>query len=163
MKVTGYIPMKPHLLKYIRYREGLAENKPMLIPDDNVISMYLDSLLTNKNAVREDKRHTMTSYKAKLPIRFSNRAIKWNDIFFSATRVQNFNNYVHKLLVDDLVNRIIVSKKLGQQEKETINKFIFEADLYEITFSALQKASQRHRKRKKTILFYPRNWHSIAQ
>lgn len=163
MKVTGYIPMKPHLLKYVRYREGLAETKPLPIPGDNIISMYLNSLLVNKTALRDDPRHTIDSYTAKLPVLFSNEKLKWNQVFFTATRIQNFNNYVYRLMMDDLVERIITSKKLGQQEKVTINRFIHEVDLFEISHSGLTKASQRYRKKKKKIMFYPRNWHSIAQ
>ena len=149
-RVTVAIPMRPHLLEFIKAKEHLPEGVALALPNrDSVVLDYLCSLFENKTAVRDYPQHRLPeTYTARLEVLLTEGRLDSGLIFLSDTRIIRFNNFVHRYMHDLLFERIAENLDLGIDEKETIYLFINRYRLYDLNFEALKRASTRYRERK---------------
>lgn len=152
--VSGHLPLKPHLLTFLRLKERLEPGEALSAPGKSLPAMYLDSLLTNKGALRDDKRDVVgEKYSAKLPFTLTDSRATWGDVFITPSRVIRFNSFLEQWLLQTLMDYVIASVEEGMTEKESIYKFIHRYELWDLNFEALKKASTRYRAAKKLPVF----------
>jgi len=151
---SGAVPIKPHLLAFILKKENLKPGTPLLLPGDSVLSNHLFSLLCTKAALRDDRRHFIPiEYTDNLLFRLEDHAADRGKIFITPTRIQSFNQFVHRLMHEFLFAEILRGQEEGREEKECIYRFINYYGLFDLNFDALKKASLRYRERKEFPLF----------
>lgn len=163
--VSGRILMREPLRQFLIVREGLQPDQPLLIvPGKSPIKIFLDSLLTNKTSIREDKRSRISEvYDCGLDFVITEGVAEWGELFMTPTRVIRFNSFVRQLMIDTLVFQTISNKKRGIKEKQTIYEFIEDYQLYMINFDALKKATLRYRNIKELEKFSSRKCPAFPQ
>lgn len=146
--VVGHIPMRGYLRQFLQVREGITDGQPLVVPGKTPIKILLDTLLTNKSAAREDKRHHLKQsyYNTKQKIIITAGVADWGQLFFTPTRVIKFNSFVRQLMLEGLVAQTISNHKRGVNEKTTIYQFIEDHKMYDVDFQTLKKATFRYRK-----------------
>lgn len=149
--ISGVVLMKPHLYNFLSAQLHLEADESLVVPGDNSYSIFLQTLLCNKSAVNDDKRHFVgEAYTKPLPFRVEARKNLPLDLFLTPTRVQRFNSFVYRRMHELLFELIAQNHDDGKKELETINLFLFRYRLYEhISFDTLKKAATRYREKKK--------------
>lgn len=153
--ICGEIPVRKIHLQFAIHRESLKPDKPLLIlPGKTPITMFLDSVLTQKTAVREDKRDTISDQLTeRLPFMITKGVSEWGQLFYTPTRIIKFNTFLRRQMMDSLVSQIRFNKRNKISETQTIYQFIEEYKLYSANFEALKKATYRYRKAQKIRCF----------
>lgn len=142
------VPMRPHLLSFLREKEGLSPNEPLMLVSESPAAMYLRSLLENKGAIRDDPRDLVTpGYSEKLFFQCPRENESNLSIFLCPSRVIRFNSFVSKLMMSTLYDLVDVLTDEGVIEKEVIYLFINRFKLYEVNFDTLKKACTRRREK----------------
>lgn len=143
-----HVPMRPHLLAFLREREHLANSEPLPLLRESPTAMFLHSLLLHKAALRDDQRHELPEqYSCRLPFTAPADNTGRLKIFLTPTRIIRFNSFVDQMMKTSLFELVDVFTDEGVKEKEVIYLFINRYRLYDVNFDSLKKACTRRRER----------------
>ena len=94
-------------------------------------------------------------YCDQLQFKLSSRLLSRGEIAISAQNVVVFNQFLHKLLNELLLDRVLFAKrKYNEKEIESIYDFLRQFEIDELlTYDALKKSNYRLRKVRKITLF----------
>lgn len=155
MKIVGVIPMKPHLERYVRRIEFMGPGDTLDLNGVGICRITLRQLLTTKTMVLDEEstmsyKNFETQYPSRLRFRISERMQVFNEFYLSKTSIVYFNRFVHTLLHENLLNRILEGVARGGKEKDIIFEFMADAGIEEmVSFDTLKRASTRLRTAKK--------------
>lgn len=156
MNITIGMPVKGYLKHYLYWKENLAQGEVLDLNSQGEIPWVLRGLLTGKvqayphGAPEEMPEIYDAEIITKLTVQHFNRSL----FCYSLDSIRYFNTYLYRDFHETLLNSILIMKKFGVNEVETIWKFIDMLDLHDqISFEALKKASYRLRTAKKIPLF----------
>ena len=158
IEIDAAVPVKPHLLKFVLHKENLQAGQSLDLKPGTVITNELKSILTNKKNIDHEKevaKGPFSEYTAILKFKVGYRMQAYSCFFLSREGISHFNNFLHNLFHEILLDRIRYGMKSGKTEKEIIYDFMRELDIEDdISFDAVKKASYRLRKSKKIDHFY---------
>jgi hypothetical protein len=153
-QITGRIRIRPHLLRYVAWREGLLlPEQPIIIPGVSPVTQGLDLCLVNKGGYlaaqlrREESR--ICEYDTWLHYQVSGSRYSHNYLFVTNPVAMAYNIFLHHLLHDDLRQRILHAQAAGVYEFQVIKDFIDDvgmADFRGGDFDAIKKAQYRMRR-----------------
>lgn len=147
--LRGHIAMKPHLFNFLTSILHLDKEQALTLPGKSSYAKYLDMLLCDKKALRDDPRHQVgEAFSSMLFFQLSAAKSQTSDIFLSPTRIMRFNTFVHEKMHELLFEMIAINHDEGIRELETINLFMMRYKLFEhVSFDALKRAASRYRSR----------------
>lgn len=144
-------PIRPHLLRYIQYRENLHGRQPLPVPGMSPLSIALGWHICKKKAYYLDplddlyRSHTSTLYFEVTPSMFAQ-----NQRFVSATGLRRYEEFVSRSLTDHLLLLMLLAKAQRRAGKEVIEDFLRQSGLDDfIDFDAAKKAVFRLRAHRK--------------
>lgn len=148
--------MKPHLLQFILWKERLAEGEKLDLAYLRGDTTYvLVGLLTTKMKAANYDNELGEEFSADLNFTINSRRVNEGKIIITEESVKFFNQYVHRNMHEMLLDRVLVGKNAGIEEKETIYQFIREVGLDDlVSFDAMKKASYRLRESRNMAHFY---------
>lgn len=114
---------------------------------DTPVAAYLNSILTLKYSVRDDKRYVVKEdvYSSRFYFQVSAADTHRVRLFICPTRIIRFNSYVQRMMYYTLFEVVDWFTAEGMQEKEAIYMFINRYRLYDMNFDSLKKACTRRR------------------
>jgi hypothetical protein len=143
------IPMKPHLLLYLRWREDLPLKTPYLLANRSPIGRHLSLLFCGKKRLHNGRptyKVDRDTYTATLQVQLPSDYVGAMRIFVPDSDVVAFNQYIHDCLHENLMDRISAAPA-NVQIKEVIEDLIDDMDAWgEVDFETLKKANYRIRK-----------------
>ncbi len=153
-EMKGWIPIRPHLLRYVEWRECLVAGHPIVIPGMTIIAQALDLCLTNKTSYltstirREESRVHEYSGRLHYLVHGITRC-RYNFHFVTAQQGMAFNIFLHHAMHDDLLRLIQAGQAAGQYEINIIKNFLDETGMDElINYESVKKAQYRLRQAK---------------
>lgn len=155
INLVGTIPMKPHLEKYVRRIENLSPGEAIDLTGVGIIRITLRHMLTRKSIILEEESTTSyknfeATYSAKLRYRISERMQTFSEFYLSKASIIYFNRFVHTLLHEELLIKIMEGITRGEKEKDIIYDFMRQVEIDElVSFDTLKRASTRLRNAKK--------------
>lgn len=153
-EIKGWIPIRPHLLRYVQWREHLDAGAPIIVPGITPIAQALDLCLTNKTSYltstlrkEEPSAHEYTERLYYL-VRGATRC-RYNFHFVTAPQGMAFNIFLHHAMHDDLLRLIQAGQAAGQYEINIIRNFLEDTGMDDlINDESVKKAQYRLRKTK---------------
>jgi len=144
---AGRIAIKPHLLRYVEWREGLnAYTRPALIvpglgPITEVLSMLL---VSDQQLLASSPLKSVEGYTATLHYQVIVRSMPAPRRFVTDEGTRHFNRFLEQLLNDDIFFRAKEAAREKKQQKTIIEEFLHATGLDEwIEFDAQPKAQHR--------------------
>lgn len=152
----GMLPIQPHLLAYLTWKENLSKGELFTIPSQSPIAVALSGYILLSLRLIRDARQVaptclkMERYTARLP--FQIQGVYNPDFFIIADLIaKEFDAYLYHTLQAELFDRILFAKRFGMEEKDTIEGFLDESGLnYYLDFEAVKKAQYRLRQTRRT-------------
>ena len=150
MNVIVKMPIKPHLRKFVQWKENIACNDPLVVSHRTAISTFLSCFITNKSIWLGQSPLLSEKYSDRLPLlvreHFANRYY----LYFTDETIMRFNRFCSHMLHEDL--NVYVSWEVSGGEK--INQVIYDFMLLlgiedDISFDALKRGNHRFREYKK--------------
>ncbi len=144
-EMKGWIPIRPHLLRYVEWRECLVAGHPIVIPGMTIIAQALDLCLTNKTSYltstirREESR--VHEYSGRLHYLVSGiTRCRYNFHFVTAQQGMAFNIFLHHAMHDDLLRLIQAGQAAGQYEINIIKNFLDQTGMDELINAKCERA-----------------------
>lgn len=153
--VQGFLPVQPHLLAYLQWKEGLAKGEYFQIPSQSphaiVLSGYINlacSLIPDAKKVPE-KALKMDRFTGRLP--FQVKGLNEPDFFLVAAQIAlQFDSYLYHAMQEELLTRVLIGMRFGMKEKTTIEEFLEETELnYYVNVDSFKRAQTRLRHERK--------------
>lgn len=145
---AGRIAMKPHLLRYVQWREGLKDSAaPLLVPGLGPIAEVLSMLLVDdRNFLSARPLQSVEGFSATLHYHVIARNVLSGHRYVTDEGTRHFNRFLQQLLQDDLYFRSAEARKQRTQEKIVIETFLHDTGLDEwLEFDTAKKAQFRLR------------------
>lgn len=142
----GRIAIKPHLLRYIQWREQFRqEDQPLIVPGLGPIAHVLSMLLvTDREYLDARPLTTVEGFTATLHYRVVQRHTMEPRFYVTDEGTREFNRFLQQLLQDDLHFRIREAAARRIQEKDVIEDFLHSTGLDEwLEFDTTKKANFR--------------------
>jgi len=153
--LTGSIPVRPHLLKYVCWSENIDLDQAIDLKEGSNIAFVLQMLLRGKlESISYDKRqHINDDYSASLKYTYPLRHLNEGRIFIDERSILIFNRFLHKQFHETLLTLVIQNQRYSVTTSDTIKGFMDTLDIFDdIEFDSLKKANFRLRKAKKIDL-----------
>ncbi len=151
MNIIASIPIKPHLKQFALMLENCEEDEALDLTTGGIICYVLRMMLTSKMKMPDQPGYRLNEeYCDLLKFRLSSSLIDRGEVVISSTNVIVFNQFLHKLLNELLLDRVISAKrKYNQKQIETIHDFLQEFRMDELLdYDAVKKSNYRLRKLK---------------
>ncbi len=155
-ETKGHIRVKPYLAAYVRWRENLAPQQPLIVPGCSPIAIALDLCLTNKTTYLAARPSSASAKQPeeKLPYLVTGSRSQNGFVFITEAMSARFNSFLHHSLHNDLADRIFrelgagveAESALRGRVKQTILRFMAEAGIDPLVdYDAIAKANYRLR------------------
>jgi len=149
--IIGHLPIRPHLLRYVEWREGLSPGHPVVVPGPSIIAVTLNLILVSKSALllcSRTREACLAKCSARLRYQVTGRRYWHNHIFVTDDSALAFGEFLTALLHQDLLDLIIAGQRERRLEKEVIVQFMLDTGLDDfIEFDALKQAQFRYRRK----------------
>ena len=142
----GRIAIKPHLLRYIQWREQFRqEDQPLIVPGLGPIAHVLGMMLvTDREYLNAAPLTTVEGYTATLHYKVVQRHTLEQRYYLTDEGTREFNRFLQQMLQDDLFFRVREGQRKKQQEKDIIEAFLHDTGLDEwLEFDTQKKANFR--------------------
>lgn len=148
-------PVKAHLKKYLYFVENLKAQDTLDLTKPGTCTYVLKLLLSGKSNIPFYVKSAFDEeYNDKMYVLINARQFNQGEFYMSPKAIRTFNQFLHRKMHEQLLQRILLLSKYKTTEKEVIYDFMRELDMEEdISFDALKKASYRLRKSKNFPLF----------
>lgn len=143
---AGRVAIKPHLLRYVQWREGLDdENTPLVVPGLGPIAEVLSILLvTDREFTSSRPLSSVDGFSAVLRYTVADRSSVAPRRFVTDEGTRHFNRYLQQLLNDDIYFRAREAQKHKVQQKTVIEEFLHATGLDEwLEFDSMPKSQTR--------------------
>ena len=143
---VGRVAIKPHLLRYVQWREGLKdENTPLVVPGLGPIAEVLSILLvTDREYTSSRPLSSVDGFSAVLRYTVADRSSVTPRRFVTDEGTRHFNRYLQQLLNDDIYFRAREAQKQKVQQKTVIEEFLHVTGLDEwLEFDSMPKSQTR--------------------
>jgi len=156
-EIKGYIPIRPHLLRYVQWRELLEADEPIIIPGYSPIAQALDLCITNKttylSSVKRRQESHLLEYTTRLYYLVRGSRLAHNYIFVPPHVGMAYNVFLHHAFHDDLLHRIQAMQPEGEYEIGVIQAFLDEIGIADmIDYASVKRAQTRLRKAKGFVM-----------
>lgn len=149
--LSGFLPVQPHLLAYLMWKENLQKGDQFIIPGQSPHAVVLSGYITVATRLIRDSRTVppsglkMHRYTARLP--FIIPGLESTDFYIIADVIAcQFDAYLYHAMQSDLLERVMFAKRFGIEEKDSIEAWLAESGLnYYLDFEAVKKAQYRLR------------------
>lgn len=149
--VQGFLPIQPHLLAYLQWKEGLQKGQYFEIPNQSPHAIVLSGYINLAVSLIQDARQVparalkLERLTARLP--FQVKDLHEPDFFIVAAQIAlQYDSYLYHAMQEEVFTRVMIGKRVGMQEKTTIEEFLEESDLnLFINHEAMTKAQTRLR------------------
>jgi len=156
MNIVIQIPIRPHLKKFVHWKENIPIGTPMVVSNRTAISIFLNSFITTKVTYRRrDVSLNRDKYCDTLRLLITSRHVERSYMCFTDDVIIRFNRFVNHLMHETL-NDFIELRNFQDNKyiNDAIHHFMSELDIYDdITFEALKKGNYRFRKNKDLPIF----------
>jgi len=145
-KYSGRIAIKPHLLRYVQWREGLRdEHSALIVPGLGPIAEVLSILLVSDREYLNARPLTsVEGYTAVLHYAVLERSTSPARRFVTDEGTRHFNRYLQQLLNDDIYFRAKEAARQRIQQKTVIEEFLAATGLDEwLEFDSMPKSQTR--------------------
>lgn len=159
MNIIASIPIKPHLKQFALLLENCEEDGILNLTKGGIICYVLRMMLIGKMNMPDRNSYRLNAeYCDELKFYLSSSLIDRGEVTISAQNVVVFNQFLHKLLNELLLDRVLTAKrKYREKEIETIYDFLRQFHVDELlTYDAVKKSNYRLRKVKKLPIFTER-------
>lgn len=167
--LSGHIAVRPSTLAYIKWREYLDANTPLLLPGRTPFASFLTTqfslcaMFHSEGFFPPPPAPALSGFTARLPFELSG-SLATHNIFqlidFAAARLDTF---CYDLMYDDLIREIILGKHQKAQEKTIVEDFLRDRGLEDdIQWDAAIKAVYRIRKGRDIPSFHGYSRFAIA-
>jgi len=166
IELTGSIPTKPHLKKFVQYLEHLPPDGVLDLNSIGAVPFFFRLLLEGKTNlydsnsfydIHKDQKLT-NDYTDSLQYTYTSRMLQFNRFYLSRKNIRAFNLYVHRLFIDFLVLRVQEGIENGKTEKHIMQHYFDVMDIEAgTTMESVKRALTRARKRKKIPTIYRKN------
>ncbi len=111
LELTGSIPIKPHLKKFVQHLENLPSDGALNINSPGSIPFFFRLMLEGKTNlydtnsfydVHKDNKLSQ-EYADLLHYTYTARMLHFDRFYFSRKNIRAFNLFVHRLFVDFLI------------------------------------------------------------
>lgn len=143
---AGRIAIKPHLLRYVQWREGLRDAAtPLVVPGLGPIAEVLAMLLVDdRTYLNSQPLRGVDAYTETLHYVISDRSMPSARRFVTDEGTLHFNRFLQQLLNDDIFFRAKEAEKARKQQKTVIEEFLQATGLDEwLEFDSLPKIQTR--------------------
>lgn len=149
--IRGFLPIRPHLLRYVEWREGLAPGAPVQLPGPSLVGVTLNLILVSKSRLllSPDGRATALAHcTARLHYEVHGRRYWHNQIFVTDDAALAFGEFLASLMHHDLLEQIIAGQRDRRLEKDVIVQFMIATGIDDfIEFEAMKQAQFRFRRK----------------
>jgi len=149
--LVGSIPVRPTMLAYLCFKEGIQPNDIIDLRGSGHIKGYLKDLLCNKSELlssRMKSREFVLTYSTYLKIAVSIRMEHFYRFFISRDGIVVFDRFLYSLMINDLNMAILIGVSAGKTEKQVIEEFLRMLGIEEqIEHESLKRACTRYRAR----------------
>lgn len=148
MKLTGSIPIRPHLLKYVCWNENIKIGEAIDLKGGGNIAFILQMLLRGKleSISYDDRQSVGKDYTQSLYYVYPLRHLNEGRIFIDEKAILIFNQFLHKHFHETLNVLIIQNQKYGIKIESSIKDFMDMLGIEdEIEYDSLKKANFRLR------------------
>lgn len=147
------MPIKPYLLKFVRYIENLPDGEPLDLSQRGVTAATLKRMLSWKNEATPGEMFK-GGYDAVLPVIIPPRNWQRGNWYINARAIKDFNDALNHLFHEMLNFKIMADVADGLEQKQSIEGFMLMLDIFEdIEYDTIKKANQRLRTDRNIILF----------
>lgn len=157
--IGGTIPIRPHLKKFIQYIENLEVDAPIDIYGKGIVALTLKMLLTFKTHIEIHESRSLPKELTET-IQYTVTLSHFNrgKLHLSKAGIIEFDKFIHSLMHEVLLQKVLMYIKTGRQEKDAINDFCDDVGIdEEISFEGLKKSNYRLRNAKKITHFYAKS------
>lgn len=158
MNIIASIPIKPHLKVFALLLEN-CEEEVLDLKNGGIICYVLRMMLEGKMKMPPRKDYKLNSeYHDQLQFKINSSMIDRGEISISSQNIAVFNQFLHKLLNEVLLDRVLVAReKYDRNEIAVIHDFIDDFQLQELLESdTVKKSNYRLRKAKNISSFTER-------
>jgi hypothetical protein len=151
MSLTYKVPIRPHLKKFVLYKENLSLDEALVVDDKRgYIPFFINLILCNKKTYHKYSNTKLpANYSDRLLIEFPVSHQLRNHIFLTNVNIKKLNNFIHKCFHDSLNQHIEQNCFSGSNIKESIYEYMSLLEIYDdISFETLKKGNYRFRKEK---------------
>lgn len=149
--IRGFLPIRPHLLRYVEWREGLSAGSPVQLPGPSLVATTLNLILVSKSRLLQSvasRTKALAQCTSRLHYEVHGRRYWQNQIFVTDDAALCFSEFVHVLLHHDLLDRIIAGQRERTLEKDVIVQFMITSGLDDfVDFDAMKQAQFRFRRK----------------
>lgn len=156
MNIEAAMPMKPHLKRYVEWRENIPQNGFIDITNSSSeISWVLGGVLTDYLKYKHDAQRKLSDeYSEQLRFKIDAYRFQANQIYFSPPQIRYFNTYVYRRMNFHLLEEVMRNQVHNIPARDTIWTFVNDSQMEGlISFDALLKANYRLRKTQDFPLF----------
>lgn len=151
--MKGHIFLKPHLLQFVIWLEKVDPEKPMRLSSYSLVGLsFINFVFEDKFSPTRETGSDVMGFTERLD--FEMPRLRWADGFTRATvcNFGRFNQFLHHLLHEMLLARVMVATSVGRSEKAAIHDFLAEVGIEELVdVETVEKASYRLRVRRGLI------------
>lgn len=149
--LLGGMPIRPHLLRFIQFRENLHGRDPLTVPGMSPLSVALGWQICKKKAYYADPVDALyRTHTAVLRFQVSPSMYSDNLRFVSASGVRRYEEFVSRCLTDHMLFLFTQAKAQRRPGKDVIEEFLLQSGLDDfIDFDAAKKAVFRLRVHRK--------------
>lgn len=149
--IIGHLPIRPHLLRYVEWREGLPPGQALAVPGPSIIAVTLNLILVSKTNMLLSGRcrdAKLAQCSARLRYQVTGRRYWRDHIFVADDSALAFGDFLTALLHQDLLDLIIAGQRERRLEKDVIVQFMLDTGLDDfMEFDALKQAQFRYRRK----------------
>ncbi|PHN06958.1 hypothetical protein [Flavilitoribacter nigricans] len=152
MNIVASIPVKDHLKTFALILENCEEDEVLDLKNGGVICYVLRMMLEGKMKMPDRKDYRLSpEYGASLQFKINSSMLDRGEISISSQNIIVFNQFLHKLLNELLLDRILVAReKYLSKEIDVIHDFLTDFEIEEqLESDTLKKSNYRLRKAKK--------------
>lgn len=158
--IIASIPIKDHLKTFALILENKEEKGVLDLKNGGVICYVLRMMLEGKMKMPDRKDYRLNpEYSAQLQFELPVSMIDRGEISISAQNVIVFNQFLHRLLNELLLDRILVARdKYDRKEISVIHEFLSDFKIEEqLESDTVKKSNYRLRKSKNIGSFTERS------
>jgi len=146
------VPIRPHLKKFVCYKENIELSAPLEISDKSYITYFINIILTTKGRYNGHRKKAKIpdTYTESLLLRLQKFHYNQQVMFLTPSAIIRINGFLHRCFHDSL-NQHIEGAYYERESsiKEAIYGWMSLLEIYDdITFDALKKGNYRFRKAK---------------
>jgi hypothetical protein len=151
--LKGHILLKPHLRQFVVWLEKVDAEKPMRLSQYSLVGLsFINFVFEDKFSPTRETGSDVMGFTDRLD--FEMPRLRWADGLSRATvcNFGRFNQFLHHLLHEMLLARVMVATAVGRSEKDAIHDFLREIGIEEMIDSeTVEKASYRLRVRRGVV------------